>query len=172
MNHPNNAVTGEDFIISRTFNAPRDLVWKVWTEPAHIGKWMNPFGGEMSFAKMDFRSGGMAHYYMATPDGGKMWGLVKYLEIAQPEKVVQIQSFADAEGNIISHPMSATWPKEMHSTAAFTEQDGKTTITITWRPYNATEVEQQTFDGARPGMTQGWTGSLDQLEVYLKEMQA
>ena len=165
---PNNL--SPDFVINRTFDAPRDLVWKVWTEPEHVGRWMNPSGGKMSFAKMDFRTGGMAHYCMATPDGGEMWGICKYNEIVPPEKVVMIQSFADAAGNIASHPFAPTWPREMLSTATFSEKDGKTTVTITWKPFNPTETEKQTFDGAHAGMTQGWTGSLDQLEAYLKTL--
>ena len=68
----------KDFIITRLFDAPRDLVWKAWTDPEHIARWMNPSGGEMSFTKMDFRAGGMSHYCTATPDGGKMWGICHY----------------------------------------------------------------------------------------------
>ncbi len=162
----------KDFVISRVFDAPRNLVWKVWTEPEHVARWMNPSGGGMSFTKMDFRAGGMSHYCMITPDGGEMWGLCKYLEIEPPKKVVQIQSFADAEGNITSHPFAPTWPKHMLSTATFTEKDGKTTITIVWTPHHSTEEEIQTFNAAHAGMEQGWGGSLAQLETYLKEVQS
>jgi uncharacterized protein YndB with AHSA1/START domain len=68
--------------------------------------------------------------------------------------------------------MSPTWPLEMLSTFTFTERDGKTTLTIRWSPYNANEVESKTFDEGRKGMIGGWTGTLDQLETYLREVQA
>jgi uncharacterized protein YndB with AHSA1/START domain len=63
--------------------------------------------------------------------------------------------------------MSPTWPLEMLSHFTFTEQDGKTTFTIRWAPYNATEEEQKAFDEGHKSMQQGWTGTLDKLEAYL-----
>ena len=121
---------------------------------------------------MDFRVGGTNHYCMRTPDGHDMWGKMVYREIVEPERIVFIQSFSDENGGLGRHPMSPTWPQEMLSTFMFAEHEGKTTFTVTWIPYNATEVERKTFDDGRKGMVGGWTGTLDQLAEYLGAMKA
>lgn len=163
---------GRDFVISRTFDAPRELVWKAFTDPEHMKNWWGPKGFSVRAAKMDFRPGGSYHYCMRSPDGHDMWGKFVYREIVAPERIVFLNSFSDENGGLTRHPMSPTWPLEMLSTFAFTEKDSKTTLTIRWSPFNATEVESKTFDEGRQGMTVGWTGTLDQLEKYLAEAQA
>jgi uncharacterized protein YndB with AHSA1/START domain len=165
-------VTGQDFIISRVFDAPRELVWKAFTDPEHMKNWWGPKGFTPRVARMDFRPGGSYHYCMRSPDGHDMWGKFVYREIVAPERIVFINSFSDEEGGLTRHPMSPTWPLEMLSTFTFSEHQGKTTLTIRWSPYNATEEERKTFEDGRKGMDQGWTGTLDQLENYLAEVQA
>lgn len=61
---------------------------------------------------------------------------------------------------------------EMLTTISFAEAEGKTTVTITWIPINATDAERETFDTSRDGMKQGWTGTLDQLADYLAKTKA
>ena len=161
-----------DLIITRVFDAPRSLVFNAWTDVRHTAQWWGPKGFTVRAAKMDFRPGGGYHYCMRSPDGHDMWGKFVYREIVEPERIVFINSFSDEEGGLTRHPMSPTWPLEMLSTFTFTERNGKTTLTIRWSPCNATEVENKTFDEGRKGMTGGWTGTLDQLEQYLKGSQA
>jgi uncharacterized protein YndB with AHSA1/START domain len=161
-----------DFVISRVFDAPRELVWKAVTDPEHMKHWWGPKGFTPRVAKMDFRPGGVYHYCLRSPDGKEMWGKFVYREIVAPERIVFINSFSDENGGLTRHPMSPTWPLEMLSTFTFAEQDGKTIFTIKWTPYNATEEERKTFDAAHGGMTQGWTGTLDQLAEYLAKVPA
>jgi uncharacterized protein YndB with AHSA1/START domain len=100
----NNKPELENFVITREFNAPRDLVWKCWTQKEHIEKWGAPQGFSM-FAKIfEFKVGGENFYCQKSADGHEMWGKQKYLEILPPHKLVYTQSFADENGNIISHP--------------------------------------------------------------------
>jgi uncharacterized protein YndB with AHSA1/START domain len=162
-------ITQKPFVISRTFNAPRELMWKAWTESEGLMQWFGPKGFTMSVAKMDFRPGGTLHYCQQGPDGNKMWGKCVYREIVPLEKIILVQSFSDEAGGITRHPMAATWPLEMLSTFTLTEKDGKTTVTIEWQPLNATEAEQKTFDSARDGMNQGWTGTFEQLAAYVEK---
>ena len=159
--------TGEEFVISRVFDAPRDLVWKVFTDPAHLKHWWGPKGLTVRFAKMDFRPGGIFHYCMRSPDGQDMWGRFAYREIFPQERIEFINSFSDEKGGVARHPMHLAWPLEMLTTFTFTENKGKTTFTIRWRPYNATEAERKTFADGHASMRQGWGGTLDQLETYL-----
>jgi uncharacterized protein YndB with AHSA1/START domain len=157
----------QTFLIARTFDAPRDLVWKAWTETDRLMQWFGPKGFTMFHAKNDLRPGGTFHYALRGPDGGEMWGKWVYREIVPPERIVLVCSFSDAEGNLTRHPMAPTWPLETLSTTTLTEVDGKTTVTIEWQPLGATEDERNVFAGAKSSMTGGWTGTFDQLADYL-----
>jgi len=155
----------------RVFDAPRELVWKAWTERESLMQWFGPKGFTMSTAKMDFRPGGSFHYCMRLANGNEMWGKFVYREIVAPEKIVLVNSFSDAAGGLARHPMSPTWPLEMLATTTFAEQGDKTLLTIRWKPLNATEEEQKTFDAGHGGMRQGWTGTFEQLTAYLEKVQ-
>lgn len=161
-------VTASALIVERTFNAPRELVWKAFTEPERLMHWWGPKGFTMRGAKVDLRPGGVFHYSMQGPGGGaEMWGKFVYREIAPPERLVFVNSFSDAEGNITRHPMSATWPLEVINTLIFAEYDGKTTLTLHGGPINATAEESETFANASKNVQQGMAGTFDRLEEYL-----
>jgi uncharacterized protein YndB with AHSA1/START domain len=164
---PSKENVGQEFVISRVFDAPRSLMWKALSEPERMKKWWGPKGFTVRAAHMDFRPGGSYHYCMRSPDGHDMWGKFVYREIDAPERIVFINAFSDEQGGLTRHPMSPTWPMEMLSTFTFAETGGQTTFTIRWFPYKATEEERKTFEDGRAGMRQGWTGTLDQLEAYL-----
>ncbi len=155
------------FVISRTFDAPRDRVWKAWTERERLMRWFSPKGFSMTSAKLDLRPGGMLHYCLRSPEGKEMWGKFVYRVIDAPERIVLVNSFSDEKGGITRHPFSATWPLEMLTTTTLVEHGGKTTVTIEWMPLNPREEERKTFDSAHEGMKQGWTGTFDQLADYL-----
>ena len=162
----------EEFVISRTFSAPRDLMWKAWTEPERMAKWFGPKGVKIFHSKNDLRPGGVYHYGMRTPDGNEMWGKWVYREVAKPGRLVFVNSFSDKGGGITRHPMANGWPLEMLTTITFEERQGKTTVTVRWSPINATEAERQTFEKGRDSMKQGWTGTFEQLEAYLAQAKA
>src|SRR5688572_11662648 len=124
----------EPFIISRIYDLPRELMWQLWTEASHMGNWWSPKGFKPKSGKMDFRVGGTYHYCLTAPDGSDMWGKMVYKEIKKPEKIVWVNSFSNEKGDITTHPMSPTWPREMHSTLTLEEEAGKTKVTITWLP--------------------------------------
>jgi uncharacterized protein YndB with AHSA1/START domain len=163
------AKTSKDFVISRVFEAPRDLLWKCFTDPEHMKQWWGPKGVKVVKSKMDLRPGGTYHYGMQTPDGKVMWGRMVYREIVPREKLVFINSFSDESGGVTRHPLAPTWPLEMMSVFTFEDQsDGKTKFTVRWSPHEATAEEQAAFDAGHASMTGGWSGTLDQLEAYLK----
>jgi uncharacterized protein YndB with AHSA1/START domain len=160
----------EPFVITREFDAPRELVWKAWTERERLMEWFGPKGVKLTAASLDFRPGGSFHYGMRMPDGKEIWGKFVYREIVAPERIVLVNSFSDAKGGVTRHPWSATWPLEMLTTTTFAEiAPGKTKLTIVWSPLNATETERKTFTEGRPSMTQGWGGTFEQLADYLKK---
>jgi len=162
-------INSKPFLISSTFNVPRDLVWKAWTERSRLMQWFGPKGFTMPAAKLDLRPGGMFHYCLCAPDGNEMWGKFVYREIVGPDRIVLVSSFSNERGGVARHPFSPTWPLETLSTATFAEHQGKTKLTIEWSPLNPTEEERQTFDSNHEGMKQGWTGTFEQLASYLAE---
>ena len=164
---------GSDFVLSRLFDAPRDLVWKCFTDPVHMKHWWGPKGVTVVASNMDLRPGGTYHYGMKVPDGTVMWGKFVYREITPPEKLVFINSFSDEKGGLTRHPMAPTWPMEMLSVFTFEElPGGKTKFTLRWSPHNATEEERKTFDAGHDSMNQGWSGTMEQLETYLAKAKA
>jgi uncharacterized protein YndB with AHSA1/START domain len=166
------ASPGEEFVITRIFDAPRDLVWAAHTQAERLKHWWGPKGFAMLSCKVDLRPGGLFHYGMRSPDGHEMWGKFLYREIVKPERLVFVVSFSDAKAGTTRHPMSASWPLEVLNTATFAEQGGKTVLTITGGPVNATKIERQTFAGAHKSMEMGFKGTLDQLDAYLAKLRA
>ncbi|HEY8903800.1 MAG TPA: SRPBCC family protein [Chthoniobacterales bacterium] len=158
----------EKFVINRTFEAPKDVVFAMWTAPSHIAQWLPPQGFTMEFLNADIRPGGSSFYRMSN---GRMtmYGRAEYLDIQPPEWLVYKQQFADEHGAVSRHPMAPTWPETMLTTIAFSaEGSGATRVTVTMEPYGpATAEEIAVFANARGGMTMGWTGSLDKLEELL-----
>src|SRR5262245_37349672 len=113
--------TKDEFVISRVFDAPRELVWKAFTDPERMKQWWGPKGFKVLTSKMDFRLGGTYLYGMRAPDGSAMWGKFVYREIVVPERMVLITSFSDESGGVTRHPMAPTWPLQMLSTFTFEE---------------------------------------------------
>lgn len=160
--------SSKDFVISRVFNAPRDLLWQCFTEPERMSQWWGPKGVKIVKSQMDFRVGGTYHYGMQNPDGQIMWGRKIYREITPPERIVFINSFSDENGGLSRHPLAPQWPLQMLSIFTFDEESsGKTRFTVRWSPYEATPEEQAVFDAGHESMNMGWSGTLERLEVYL-----
>jgi uncharacterized protein YndB with AHSA1/START domain len=158
----------EPFVITRVFDAPRELVFKVFTEPEHMKHWWGPKGFKVLSSNMDLRPGGIYHYGLQAPDGSAMWGRFVYREIMAPERIVLVNSFSDEKGGVTRHPLNASWPLELLSTFTFEDVgDDRTRLTISWLPINETDAERESFEKGRPSMTGGWTGTLQQLEAYL-----
>ena len=169
-NDPAGKMAGDDFVITRVFDAPRELVWLAWTECERLRQWFGPKDFTIPVATLDFRPGGIFHYCLRSPDGNAMWGKFVYRDIIPPERIVLVNSFSDPAGGLSRHPFSPTWPLEMLATTTLAEEHGKTRLTIAWHPLHATAAERQIFDSARAGMQQGWTGTFEQLADYLAKV--
>ncbi|MEI9932768.1 MAG: SRPBCC domain-containing protein [Rhizomicrobium sp.] len=104
----------------------------------------------------------------AAPNGHIMWGKFHYREIEPLKKIVFTNSFSDEAGMTTRAPFAANFPLEVMNTVLFSENDGKTTLDMTGTPFNASEDEKAFFESMFPSMNQGFKGTLDQLEDYLK----
>jgi uncharacterized protein YndB with AHSA1/START domain len=94
------------FVIARVFDAPRDRVWKAWTEVEQMKQWWGPKGFTVVHCALDLQPGGKGHYCLRAPDGSDLWGRFVYREIVKPERLVWINSFSDKDGGLSTHPMS------------------------------------------------------------------
>ena len=160
------------FTIARRFEAPRDLVFKVFSTAEHLARWWGPAGWEWLKGDLNFRPGGRFHYCMRMPGAPEMWGLFKYEDIQAPEKIVFINGFSNAAGELTRHPMAPTWPLEVRNVLTLEEKDGGTLLTLRGEPHNASLIERQTFAAGHESMRMGFGGTLAQLEAYLAELSA
>ncbi|MFN0118195.1 MAG: SRPBCC family protein [Elusimicrobiota bacterium] len=163
--------SGKDvFVINRSFNAPINVVFDMWTDPKHFSQWLAPTGFHMKFIKADIRPNGKTFYSMTAENGSMtLYGCAEYLKIERPHTLVYNQQFCDEHENISHHPMVPTYPETMQTTVQFSEEGShQTRVTVTWEPIGNVKPEEfAAFIQMRAGMTQGWTGSFDKLEEYL-----
>jgi uncharacterized protein YndB with AHSA1/START domain len=160
----------EQFVYTREFDAPRDIVFAAWTDAARLAKWFGPAGMDMLRCSIDLRPGGVFHYGMRGPDGQSMWGKWTFREIAAPGLLEFIVSFSDEQRGVTRHPMSDTWPLQVLSTIRFEDIGRRTRVTMTASPIGANETERRTFIENKGSMVQGWSGTAAQLDTYLKSV--
>ncbi|MFD2163513.1 SRPBCC domain-containing protein [Paradesertivirga mongoliensis] len=159
-----------ELIITRTFNAPLELVFKAFTEAEHLAQWWGPKGFSITIHKLDLRPGGTFHYNMKSSDSSEMWGIFHFKEIAYPNRIVFINSFSDPDGNITRPPFSDDWPLEIVNEFTFHEQDNNTIMNLRSYPVNANPDQQRTFTAGHSSMQEGYGGTFDQLEEHLFKM--
>ncbi len=148
----------EELTITRVFDAPRDLVWKAWTDPGLIKRWWGPKYFTAPVSKIDLRVGGRYLNCMRGPDGKDYWSTGVYREIVPGERLVMSDSFADEKGNVVpaSHyGMAGDWPLEMLVTVTFEELDGRTKMALRHEGIPAGMIRELTGTG--------WSESFDKL---------
>jgi uncharacterized protein YndB with AHSA1/START domain len=152
-----------DLVIERVFDAPRELVWKAWTEPERMMQWFGPKTFTAPVVKIDLRVGGKSLICMRSPDGQDYWSTGTYREIVPPEKLVVTDSFADENGNVVPathYGMGEHVPLEMLITVTFEDLgNGKTKMTLRHEGMPADMIEG--------GADQGWNESFDKLAALL-----
>lgn len=158
--------------ITRVFDAPRELVWKAWTDPAMVKQWWGPEGFDSPEAQIDLRPGGSYLYCMRGLEGdfkGSVnWSGGVYKEIVPNERLVLTDYFADEQGNKVNptkYGFSADFPEESEVTVTFEEQDGKTKLNISYSPASAAAYDAM----LKTGMQEGWSSSLDKLAAAVEK---
>jgi len=158
----------EQFFINRTFEAPIELVYQMWADPAHLAQWLPPTGATLRFLRAEPRPGGTSFYEMTAAGGAKMHGRVNYLALEPPHRIVYTQQFCDADEQVIRPPFFADWPLSMLTTVELArEAPERTRVTVRWEPQEANAADIAEFVRQRNGMAAGWTGSFDKLETLL-----
>lgn len=150
-------------VITRIFDAPRELVFRAWANPEHLMRWFAPRGCTLHISKMDFRPGGSLLTCIRNPSFGDCWCKSVYHEIIVPERIVCTMAMVDAQGNAVE-PASVghdpEWPGETTLTVTFAEDHGKTILTL-----------QQSVSESlakRTGAYPSWIQMLDRLAEQLK----
>ena len=158
------------YVMDREFDAPRDLVWRTWTEPDLLARWYGP-NVETVIHELDVRPGGVWLNEMRY--GGKShFQRADYTEVARPERIVCLMSNTDADWNIVPNPMMPDWPRVLLTIVTFEDLGAKTAMRLTWQPHEATDAEINGFLAAMEGMGKGWGAGMGLLEQLLSELQA
>lgn len=152
--------------LSREFAVSRADMFRAWTDADALMQWWGPKGMPLRLISADVRAGGILHYAMES-DGPLMWGRIAYREVVPSERLVFVNSFADAEGNVALMPFMDGFPAELLCTVTFTESAGRTAVAMHSVPLQATESEQAAFEALLPSMQDGFGNALDQLTQYL-----
>ena len=151
-------------VIERVFDAPRERLWKAWTDPEEVKKWWGPKGFTAPSIQTDLRVGGTNLWAMESPDGQVYWSTGTYREIVPLERIVVTDSFADENGNVVPgthYGMPDDLPLEMEITITFEDAgEGRTKLTIRHAGLPATEAGQQAEGG--------WNESLDKLAAVVE----
>lgn len=140
-------------VIERSFDAPVDLVWQMWTDSEHFKAWYGPDGASIPVAKMDVRVGGARLVCMevATPDGPmQLWFTGEYREVVEHRRLVYTESMSDENGNVAGHPTATEVRVELE------DVDGRTKMVLT----------HVGIPGDSPGAT-GWKMALDKLTAHV-----
>jgi uncharacterized protein YndB with AHSA1/START domain len=155
------------FEITRRFERPRATVWSAWTERDQLQRWWGPKGCTIEVGRFEPWPGGFCHYAMKFDGAATMWGRFNYREIAPPERLVWLNSFANERCGIARAPFSELCPLEIENHVTFTERGGATIVTLHATPFGATDAERAFFVDLRPSLEQGYGGTLDQLAAHL-----
>lgn len=148
-----------DLILTRTFDAPRELVFRVWTDPVHVEQWWGPKGFTNPRCEVDARAGGRIHIDMRAPDGAVYPMKAIFEEVREPERIVFVTSALDADGNSMF---------DIRNTVTFLDRHGKTELTLEAQVIQTTAVAPQYLKG----MKAGWNQSLDRLRDYVQKVRS
>jgi uncharacterized protein YndB with AHSA1/START domain len=147
-------------IITRIFDAPRELVFNMFTDPKHLQEFWGPKGFTSTVREMDPRPGGAFRIDMRGPDGGIYPCTGVYREVVDPERIVYI---GEPDGG---HGCGGGLPPRALVTISFAGHDGKTTLTINTRFEAAADRDA----AVKRGFKSGWASSLDRLADLLEKL--
>ena len=159
-----------EYILDRVFDAPRDMVWRAWTDPDLLPRWYGP-GAETIVHKLDVEPGGLWLGEMRW-GGNSHFSKVVFREVVPSQKLAWHHPSPDAEWNIIANPMMPDWPRVILTTVTFEDIGAKTKVRLVWSPFEASEAENACFAGAMANMGKGWESGYALMDELFAELQA
>jgi len=162
----NTANETERMVITRIFDAPRELVWKAWTDPRFVMQWWGPKGFTAPVCKIDFRVGGKFLCCMRSPDGQEGWNAGEYHEIVPYERIVSSMYFSDPDGNKIDPAQLGIEHEAIEDARDVTLfedlGDGRTKLTF---------IGNEPMESAKnSGQLEGWNQILDKLAAAVAQL--
>ncbi len=152
---PQDSDEGRELIVTRTFSAPRALVFETWAKPEHIARWFGPLPYFIKVLEMNFRPGGRYRFMMCNPDGSDLHPFGgEYREIVEPERIVMTDAFENPGSSVM------LW------TVTFAESAGRTTLTVHVR-FESAAVRAEYI---KMGMQEGLTQAIDQIDAVLTSL--
>jgi uncharacterized protein YndB with AHSA1/START domain len=150
------AAAERELILSRIIDAPRELVFRMWTDPAHLAKWWGPQGFTNPVCEIDARPGGALRIVMRAPDGTDYPMAGVFREIVAPERLVFTNCALDQDGNVLLDGLTVV---------TFAEEGGKTKLTVQTHAVAVVPAAARYLDG----MKAGWEQTLDGLEAQARD---
>jgi uncharacterized protein YndB with AHSA1/START domain len=149
----------DSVVLERVFDAPIELVWKMWTDPISFKAWYGPAGATVPIAELDVRPGGHRRVCMGLGPT-EMWFTGQHLEVIEPTRLVYTEKMADKHGQAVS-PESVGMPADTPAT---------TEVTIVLKEINGGTRVTLTHSGvpADSGAARGWSGAFDKLAAELR----
>jgi uncharacterized protein YndB with AHSA1/START domain len=158
-----------EYILDREFDAPRELVWRAWTDPALVHQWYGP-GVETVIHEFDLKPEGVWLNEMKMGANSNFQKVI-FKEVSAPEKLIWHHCSADAQWNIATNPMMPDWPRILLTTVTFDEVGDKTNVRLSQIPMDASAAEIACFAKMMDGMSGGWDSGyaiIDELLVAMK----
>ncbi len=160
-----------EYVLDRVFDAPREMVWRAWTDPELLQRWYGP-GVETIIHQFDLKPGGAWLNEMKMGENSMLSKAV-FKEVTPPERLVwHHHSNTDAKWNSVANQRMPDWPRILLTTVTFEEEGAKTKVRLIWAPFEASEAEIACFAGAVSNMGKGWEGGYKIMDEMFAEMQA
>ena len=156
----------KELLIKIKLNAPRNLVWKAWTDPEMFKQWWGPKDFTTPVARMDLKEGSEYFSCMRSSDGQNFCSKGVYLEIVPPKQLVMTDSFADKDGNKvapINYGFNENFPMEMQIKVTLEDEGDNTKLTLKCSDIN--NINEAELND----MKQGWNESLDKLAEFVSK---
>jgi len=151
-----------EVLITRLFDAPREVAFDAWTDPEQLARWYAPRGCAIEYRVLDLRPGGEFHSCIRSPDGHECWCRGVYRTINRPVQIVYTLVISNERGETVAPAaagMDQDWPGETVVTVTFVEREGRTMLTL---HQTAPELLAK-----RTGAHPGWLEMLDKLAAQI-----
>jgi len=160
-----------EFKLERIFNAPREMVWRAWTDPEILNRWYGP-GAETVIHKFDLTTGGMWLNEMRWGEKSSFQKVI-FQEVNQPKKMIwHHYSSTDSDWNPSANPMMANWPQLLLTTVTFEDQGEQTKVCLTQTPLEASDAEIACFAEVMSNMDKGWGAGYAIMDEIFEELLA
>ena len=158
-----------EYRFERVFKAPRELVWRTWTDPELLQRWYGP-GVDTIIHRFDLQPGGEWRNEMRWGEKSDLSKMV-FQEVTAPERLVWLHSSADKDWNVAPSQMMPDWPKTLLTTVSFDDEGGQTRVVLTQVPVDASDAESACFAKMMAGMDNGWGSGYKIIDEILAELQ-